>query len=94
MLSSFMDQFMYPMQYKIQDALDELEDTFTKDDSGFIYVDGEEGDWGDILCYQGKELVYTHKIYSGDSEEIILTEFGKSLVKLIILDTITKHLFD
>lgn len=94
MISDFVDQSLSSLSYELLDVLNVLEGTFTRDYSKFTYVDGEEGDYGDILCYQGKELVYTHKIYGGDCEEIVLTEFGKNLVKPIVLDTISKHLFN
>jgi signal peptidase I len=93
MLSSIVDYELQNVLWKVRDALDALDDTFWKDSSGYVYVDGEEGDYGDILYFKDEELVYTHRIHGGDSEEIILTELGKSIVKPLILDTIACNLF-
>ena len=93
MLSLIVDQELTNVMWKVRDALDALDDTFRADSSGYVYVDGEEGDYGDILYYQGEELVYTRRIHGGDEEEIILTELGKLLVRPIILDAILLNLF-
>lgn len=93
MLSSIVDNELSNVLWKVREVLDALDDTFQKDSSGYVYVDGEESDYGDILYYQGDELVYTHRIYGGDSDEIILTELGKILVRPVILDTLLLNLF-
>ena len=93
MLSLIVDQALTNVMWKVRDALDALDDTFRADSSGYVYVDGEEGDYGDILYYQGEELVYTRRIHGGDEEEIILTELGKFLVRPVILNTILLNLF-
>lgn len=93
MLSSIVDNELSNVLWKVRETLDALDDTFWKDSSRYVYVDGEEGDYGDILYYLGEELVYTHRIYGGDMDEIILTELGKSLVRPAILDTIRLNLF-
>ena len=94
MLSSIVDYELSNVMWKVREALDALDDTFSKDSSGYVYVDGEEGDYGDILYYQGEEPVYTHRSHGGDSDEIILTELGKTLVRPVILNTILLNLFN
>ena len=93
MLSSIVDYELLGVMWKVRDALDALDYTFRKDSSGYVYVDGEECDYGDILYYQGEELVYTRRIHGGDEEEIILTELGKILVRPVIVNTILLNLF-
>lgn len=94
MLSTIIDQEMYDVINVLRDELDKLDDELTKDSSGYVYVDGEEGDYGDILYYLETELIYTHRIHGGDMEEIILTDMGKKIVKLLIQSVLMNKLFN
>ena len=58
------------------------------DHSAFVFVDGEEGDYG-VIRYSDAagQLVAIKTVHGGDSESVELTPFGKSLLreKLIAL---------
>lgn len=54
----------------------------TKDASEYVYVDGEEGDYG-IIRYldSDNKLVLVKLIFGGDKEDCKLTNHGKQLIK-------------
>ena len=53
---------------------------FEKDSSRFIFVDGEEGDHGEVDYHVDGQLFGTNKIYGGDCEEFVFTQFGKEMI--------------
>lgn len=55
-------------------------DTFDEDHSGYVYVDGEEGDHGEILFHHEGVLVAKRIIKGGDNEWYEFTPAGKTLL--------------
>ena len=89
MLTLVTEDYLYPFKDNLNTRLGEYEDTLIKDSSAYVFVDGEEGDYGVINYYLPTgELVYSHLIHGGDVEEIILTDLGKNEVKRMLLDCI------
>lgn len=73
MIETFLDEVCW----KLRDTFSDMIDDFTKDSTGYVYVDGEEGDHGDILYTDADgKLIATHRIYGGDSDEYFFTEYG------------------
>jgi hypothetical protein len=56
------------------------------DHTDFVYVDGEEGDFG-IIRYKDAtgQVVAIKNIHGGDSEDLELTDYGRPLVAKLIL---------
>jgi hypothetical protein len=76
MIETFLDE----VRWSLRDILNDMEDDFVKDSTGYVYVDGEEGDHGDITYSDGGNLIATHRIYGGDQDEYFFTEHGCSLL--------------
>ncbi len=74
------EHFAEDVCWIIRDIVTDAPDEFIADHSEYVYVDGEEGDWGRIT-YSDKDgkLVATHLIYGGDRDEWVFTEFGCDL---------------
>ncbi|HET8687721.1 MAG TPA: hypothetical protein VFM18_13805 [Methanosarcina sp.] len=51
-----------------------------KDTSEFVYVDGEEGDFGEIKYFLEDHLIATHIIEGGDSDYWEYTTIGKNVL--------------
>jgi hypothetical protein len=60
------------------------------DNSEFVVVDGEEGDYGIIKYFVGTDLVAIRTIYGGDDEDIEYTEIGKKWFKQQLMKAIEK----
>ena len=63
------------------------------DDSQFVAVDGEEGDYG-IIKYHSKsnELIAVRTIRGGDDEDTEFTEFGKNLLAPLAIDMLKEKI--
>jgi hypothetical protein len=75
------DDFLFQIQtMDIRDWMEKFINSFDSDNSGFVYVDGEEGDYGRILFSHNGVLIATQVIEGGDSEWYEFTPEGKSLL--------------
>ena len=78
---SMFDDFLHQIQtMHIKDSMEKIIESFDCDNSGFVYVDGEEGDYGRILFSHNGVLIATQVIEGGDSEWYEFTPEGKSLL--------------
>ena len=72
----------YPLANRMAYAVDQDNTEFVEDDSEFVCVDGEEGDYGVIKYLDtAGNLVAIRTIYGGDREDVDFTEFGKALMR-------------
>lgn len=79
------DDYLANLSYKMRDLFEHLESTFTTDNSGYIYVDGEEGDLGVIkYASMSGEIVAIKTLYGGDCETVEFTPYGEQLLKLTL----------
>lgn len=81
-------EFWRAHSLKLESLLEATDTAYlVKDSSGYVYVDGEEGDYGVVryYCPITKELVATHTIHGGDNEEYEFTEYGKKLLGHLVL---------
>lgn len=71
------------------DKIEDYEVTLVADYKDFVYIDGEEGDYG-LVYYSTKEgeLVYTRHVHGGDRESLEFTELGKQKLKEIYLEVV------
>jgi hypothetical protein len=74
------DLWEQDMMFSFTNALEDTDLGLTSDHSEFVFVDGEEGDYGNVKYSDDKGLVAVKKVYGGDSEELELTEYGKTVV--------------
>lgn len=75
------EEFLNEIQtMSIKDSMEKIIESFDEDTSGFVYVDGEEGDYGRILFSHNGVLIATRVIEGGDSEWYEFTPEGKSLL--------------
>lgn len=72
----------YPIANRMYSAVDQDPSEFIEDDSEFVCVDGEEGDYG-VIKYSDTEghLVAIRTIYGGDREDVEFTDYGKALMR-------------
>lgn len=77
---------------KLRDLVSKWEDSLESNHHDYVYVDGEEGDYG-IVRYFGKDIggtenvhLMTKYIHGGDSEESFYTLAGADVVKKIYRD--------
>lgn len=78
---SMFEEFLNAIQtMSIKDSMEKFIESFDEDTSGFVYVDGEEGDYGRILFSHNGVLIATRVIAGGDSEWYEFTPEGKSLL--------------
>lgn len=88
-MSNIFDDDFDKYVHTVRKALEELEETLTKDYSNYVYVDGEEGDHGKITYYnEFGRLVASHYIFGGDQESFELTEVGKAMLRSVIIDAL------
>lgn len=74
--------FQFDVLQTLIRVLEEDDLELVADHKDFVYVDGEEGDYG-IVRYsdaQGNEIA-VRTIHGGDSDDVTLTEFGAALVR-------------
>ena len=71
------------------------------DQSGYNFVDGEEGDFGTLKYYDANGIIAVKTIYGGDEEEVEFTSYGMSLLtpKAVLLfqkrvDALQKETFE
>lgn len=90
------DLWEQDMMFSFTNALEDTDLGLTSDHSEFVFVDGEEGDYGNVKYSDDKGLVAVKKIYGGDNEELELTEYGKTVVAAKMLEifkqTVVKNL--
>ncbi|MEX3983799.1 hypothetical protein AB4Y45_32975 [Paraburkholderia sp. EG287A] len=67
--------------------LEDLDLGLTEDRKDFVFVDGEEGDFGDIR-YMDKygRVVCVRTIEGGDRESLELTDYGKPIIAAKMLE--------
>lgn len=56
----------------------------------FVFVDGEEGDHGIIDYFHEGRLFMIRIVHGGDSEEVILTSYGKEVIGTMMVEQINK----
>lgn len=80
-------EYLNNLNIKLIDIFDELESTLRQDNTNYVYVDGEEGDYG-VITYYSKydDLVATRTIHGGDSETVEFTPYGVRIIKRMIID--------
>lgn len=74
--------------FETEAIFDKLEDSLVADHSKWVYVDGEEGDYGIVTYTLNGELVCTHHIHGGDCENYVFTRFGVILIKKALMELI------
>jgi hypothetical protein len=81
------------VSYVFNRLLEQLDLNLTEDRSEYVYVDGEEGDFG-VIRYKDAagEVVAVRTIEGGDSEYTELTEHGKPLVAAKMLEAFRQSL--
>lgn len=90
-MSDLLINYCHEAPITLYSFLDDLEDDeeFIRDDTGMIYVDGEEGDYGVIEYHQNVRvegswttlLVCRRVVEGGDSESWEFTPYGKEIFK-------------
>jgi regulation of enolase protein 1 (concanavalin A-like superfamily) len=76
----------YNLALPLANRLDDIELDLRVDNSGFVVVDGEEGDYGVTLYYDSaNDLIATVTNHGGDDFDIEYSEKGKALMKERIL---------
>lgn len=64
---------------------------FAADYSGFVFVDGEEGDFGTIKYTDATgQLVVTRTVHGGDSEDVEFTDYGKTVMMGLVRQAFEK----
>lgn len=74
------DFYREVLTMSMEDQLKEFIDTFDVDQSGWVFVDGEEGDYGEVLYRHNGVLVAKMISEGGDSDRYEFTDEGKSLL--------------
>lgn len=79
-----LEQFWYTVQSNLYSKITsaDIDKQLTIDDSQFVVVDGEEGDYGIYKYFHNTELVAKRTIYGGDVEDTEFTEYGKTFLKI------------
>jgi len=74
--------FQYDVLNTLTRALEDDELNLVADHTDFVFVDGEEGDYG-VIRYSDAQgnAVAVLTLHGGDSEDVTLTEFGAVLVR-------------
>lgn len=91
------DLWQQELLFALNCALEDADLGLTADHSEFVYVDGEEGDFG-VIRYKDAsgQVVATKTVDGGDSAHLELTDYGKPLVAAKLMDvfkeTLTKKL--
>lgn len=85
-------EFWQERQSELEALLEADQTAFPSDWSEFVYVDGEEGDYGVVryLCPKTEVLVATRTIHGGDQEEVEFTEYGRKLLSQLVLEKLMK----
>lgn len=85
LVQEFWDALLYDNLNRA--LLDESFIEFTEDHSGYVYVDGEEGDYGEVkyLCKSTGNLIATKIFHGGDDNEMEFTEYGYDLLTPIAM---------
>jgi hypothetical protein len=79
--------WQYDLQSTFDRLLEDAELGLTEDRSDFVFVDGEEGDYGVIRYTDASgQVVAVRNIEGGDAESIELTDLGKPLVARKMLE--------
>ena len=86
----FLEEFFEQHQWEFRNFLEDFEEMDLVKDSGeYVFVDGEEGDYGRIKYFRNvnvegtwtKLLAFTRVIEGGDMEHWEYTPYGKELLK-------------
>lgn len=77
---SLLKAFFEDIQYGFFDNLEKIEPNFEIDNSEFVVVDGEEGDYGLIKYSLDGIHIATKVVEGGDSEYYEWTETGKAML--------------
>ncbi len=65
----------------------------TADNTDYVYVDGEEGDFGTIRYKDASgQVVVIREIEGGDVESLELTDYGRPIVAKVMLDIFKQSL--
>jgi hypothetical protein len=82
---------LYDVQHAFQRLLEDAELGLVADNSGYVYVDGEEGDHGVVRYHDANgHLVAVKTIHGGDSEDYALTPHGAVFVKQLLLNLFSR----
>ncbi len=74
------DFWMEHINYKFLRILEETDLNLTEDSSEYVYVDGEEGDYGEIRYSLQGTLIATKVVEGGDCSYLELTDDGKKFL--------------
>lgn len=77
MLQGFLDDVL---TMDVREKLKDFINSFDRDHSGWVYVDGEEGDYGEILYSKDGVLVAKGRSEGGDCDWYEFTPEGKALL--------------
>lgn len=88
MLQTFLDELR---TLAIEDLMNDFIDTFESDSSGWVVVDGEEGDHGQILYRHNGVLVAKMVSSGGDTDYYEFTPEGKDILLSKYLSIIFKQ---
>lgn len=82
---SIFNEFLYTILVpKIEDKFEEYLDTLQRDYSEWVYVDGEEGDFGVVKYYDNGVLICSKLSNGGDDDWVDFTQEGiKKLTELL-----------
>lgn len=76
-MATLLESFFDDITPQLRKLLEEDPETNIRVDySGYVYVDGEEGDYGEIRYYLGHVLLATKVIEGGDREHYVWTAEG------------------
>jgi hypothetical protein len=89
LFSLWQQDMVFPFNRKLED----LDLGLVEDLKDFVYVDGEEGDFGVIRYLDASgQVVCVRTIEGGDSEQMELTEYGKPLIAAKMLEVFKETL--
>ena len=88
-----LDVFSDNVECKFRNYLEALELGLKEDQSGFVFVDGEEGDYGNICYYDSRGgLVAIKIIEGGDYQHVEITAYGREFIKTKLKEVFIKTL--
>lgn len=80
---NLIDFWQENLQFKFNTILENSEIKLIRDDSEFVVVDGEEGDYGTLRYFDtDNQLIATRVIESGDEDNIEFTPHGKNIISM------------
>ncbi|MFK4135964.1 hypothetical protein ACI2KR_27320 [Pseudomonas luteola] len=72
----------------LSEAIDNVSNETTTDDSAFVYVDGEEGDYGVVKHFLEGVHVWDHVIEGGDVDHHVFSEKGREVLSQVVQKTL------